>query len=290
MSHPDLAIVIGSPADHPIREEVERLAKGSGFEFVEKATHHEAADLLSAEPQLGSGRAFILLCSQCVVHDSLPNAVTVLRARRPDTGRVVVYAQDEWAGDVALNCIHAGAYDYLVPGYILSELSRHIIWAFQGGTPHAESPYTVYEGVSGLATDAKVFIAMPYNYDGFQHYHLGVSVALTHLGLKPVLASGTMRPTFLRTEVHRLIDQCKLVIANVSQYSREGVNANVIEEAQYAEDKGIPVLQIRCRDPRKGGRKTDIADRLGLLRLDYYACADLAVKLYFGIMPCLQTQ
>jgi hypothetical protein len=226
----------------------------------------------------------MLLCSQCVVHDSLLNITTALTGHRPGSGRVVIYAQDEWSGELALACIQAGANDYLVPNYSLADLARHITCAFQG-----KSPYAIYKGVTKLAPGDQVFVAMPYDYDGLQQYDLGVAVALRYLKLNPVLASDELRTDFLRVEVHRQIDDSRLLIANISQYNRKGVNPNVAEEAQYAEDKGIPRLLIRCLDPLKGGRKQVPADLQGILRLDYHTCADLALKLYFGLSPYLGT-
>jgi hypothetical protein len=284
MPRPDVAIVIGSPEDHPVREEVATLAKGNGFEFIEKATYEEAAALFVAESHLRPGRAVMLLCSQCVAHDSLPNAVKALKPKRPASGRIVVYAQDEWSGVVALDCIDAKAKDFLVPNYSLVELERHITCAFQG-----KSAYDVYNGVTGLSRGDKVFIAMPYNFDGKRHYDWGISIALKHLKLTPKLASDELGTEDLWKKIRRQIKMSKLVIANISQYERKGVNPNVTQEAQYARDKGVPVLFIRCADPRKGGRKPVPTNLKGLEWWDYHTCADLALKLYFGLLPCLKT-
>jgi hypothetical protein len=283
MPRTKVAIVIGGPADHPVREEVASLAKGSGFDYIERATHEEAADLLDADQHLGSDHAIMLLCSQCVANVSLPNAVTALKLKRPDSGSIVVYAQDEWSGALALDCIKAKADDFLVPNYSLAELARHIAAAF-----HRKQAYAVYKGVAGLAPGDIVFIAMPYDYDGYQHHDSGIAVALEHLRLKPQLALDEMRTENIWQKIRRQIKASKLVIANISRYGGKGVSPSVTQEEQYARGKNVPVLLIRCADPRKGGRKPGPANLKVHEWWDYYTCADLALKLYFGLRPCMK--
>ncbi|MGD1101850.1 MAG: hypothetical protein ABSA59_07250 [Terriglobia bacterium] len=283
MPRPDVAIVIGRPEDSPVGEEVATLARGSGFDFIEKATHEEAANLFVTDEHLGSGCAVMLLCSQCVVHDSLPNVVKALKRQRPDSGKIVVYAQYEWSGVVALDCIEAGAYDFLVPDSDRAELSWHITRAF-----HGESAYPVYTAATGLLPGAQVFIATRYDYDGRQHFNLGIAVALEHLELKPKLGLDEMGTEYIWQKIQGQIEASKLVIANISQYGGKGVSRYVTREEQYARSKNVPVLLIRCADPRKGGNEPVPANLKGRDWWDYYTCADLALKLYFGLRPCMK--
>ena len=274
LSNPKAAIVVDGAPDHPVTDIVQELAKANGFYFSREDSRRAASQVLHKSPKLGSQTVFLLLCTEGLTESSIADAVANLKDQRPDAARIVVYAQDgEWSGSLALDCIEAGACDFLVrTSYdrpqLMDRFSRALL-----GLP----AYPRFRNVASLTRGSSVFIVTPFAPDARQDCNSGISIALKRLGIDPFLADYELRPSFLQGSICEQIKERKLVIANISQYGG-AANANVYFEIGYTRGQEIPVLLVRHRSQEKVP-----SDLQGVEYLEYDTCADLALRLYFGL-------
>ena len=285
--NPKVAIIIGTVPDDPVKEIVKELAKVNNFFLLDDGidTPENAMDCLRSLPDLGADRAFMLLCSESIGDDAIAESTAELHALRGNAGQIIIYALSvEWGGQLALDCIEAGARDYLVRGsYDPDQLRDRIRSAMEGVAPaHAEyRSATVDIAPYSINIPKHVFVITPFGPPlARDDYHDGIVVALERLNIPHLRADEERRSTFLHSKIRGQIDNSILVIANISKYGRSA-NPNVYFEIGYAIGQDKPYILVR----RKNERGVLPSDIQGIEYLEYLNSADLALKLFFGLKP-----
>jgi hypothetical protein len=273
--NPRAAIVIGILPEDSILEEVLSLAKAHGFLPLQVAESRKAISHLQSAPELGRELTLIFLCSEFVSGSSLAQCIAELYQQRTEAARILIYAlPDEWAGQMAMDCIRENAWDYIVRDlHDYEKIRERVGRAFSGLPPYSEI------NIPRLNHHDKAFIITPYGPpDARNDYQSGIVPALESIHLVHVRGDDERRPTFLLRKVCEQIDESVLVIANISKYGRSA-NANVYFEIGYALGRGKPVLLVR----RANEQHTVPSDLNGIECFDYANCTDLALMLYFGL-------
>lgn len=270
------AITIGGSTDDPIKEIVQDLALAYNLAFFTLGEPREALELLRESPYLGSDRAIILLYSETAGSSSIQQWITEFYELREDSARIIVYAlSEEWSGQLALDCIKAGAYDYLIRGgYDYEQLRDRIRRAIEDKPVYpAYSTATTFLEEKGYA-----FVSTPYYLPAARDDYLsGILVALENLGIPVIRADDERLGLYEKLLGH--IDGSTFVIVNMSQYGRS-INANVYFELGYAIGREKPVIVVR-----RPSRRRIPSDLEGIEYVEYVNSADLALKLYFGLRP-----
>jgi len=274
--NPNLAVVLGAPKEDPITEIVAAYCQRRFFYYaksVRKAS--ELIQLLKREPDLGKRRSLVVLCSGSARY-SLTQSIRRIKKQRPKAARIVIYATGlEEDGRFALDCIQAGACDYLVPGsYDVNQLQERLTLALESDTEY--SPYPPFENLRSVRR-LSVFVVTPFAALAADDYRSGIMVALKRLKIPYQRADDERLFTFLLSGICRQIDNHTVVICNISPFGR-APNPNVFLETGYAVATKKAVILAQ----RASNRKVP-SDLQGLERLEYVNCADLTLKLYFGL-------
>jgi hypothetical protein len=280
-----VAIIIGTSADDPVREIAKEVARRDKFLHVEVSELTKAIRLLQKSPLLGSAKTFILLSSEAVIDSSMEQSIARLCALREGRTQILIYALEiELSGKLALDCIKAGACDYLLRGSYdtrhLQQLEEHIVWAIQ-----QETPYPPYNHLPLVEKNSYAFIVTPFGpLPARNDYIYGIVMALNSLEVSHRRADEVRHTMSQLSSVCMQIDQSGLIIANISQYGLSA-NANVYFEIGYAmaRRKEVPVILIR-----RAGEKRAPSNINGIQVLDYTNSADLALKLHFGLKPLIE--
>lgn len=278
-SNPKVAIVIGTSVDDPVGEIARKVAVRDRFFYQEVSKPADAINLLQESPDLGSDRAFILLSSEAVEDSSLEQCISDLCALREGRTQILIYAlKIEWSGQLALDCIKAGACDYLVRGsYNTQQLEERIVCAIQ-----QKAPYPPYDHLPRVKKNSYVFIITPFELPFARNdYDHGIFVALNSLGVDHRRADEVRHTMSQLSSVCMEIDQSGLVIANISRY-KHSPNANVYFEIGYAmaRTRQVPVILIQRAEEKRVPSNIN-----GIEALKYINSADLALKLHFGLKP-----
>lgn len=272
--NPRAAIVIGTLPEDSVIEAVQEFAHAHGFSQLQVDESQKAISHLQSSPGLGKEVTLIFLCSEFVGGSSLAQCTAELYRQRAGVARIMVYAKpDEWAGQMAMDCIRENAWDYIVrERYGYEQIRERIRRAFSGLSPYPEIR------IPRLKHHDKAFIITPYGPpDARDDNQSGIVPALESLNIVPVVSNEERRPTFVQRKVCDQIDESVLVIANISQYGRSA-NANVYFEIGYAAGRNIPVLLVR-----RANERWERADLSGIENIAYANCTDLALSLYFGL-------
>ena len=271
---PRAAIAVGVLPDDPVKEAVEELAGFYGFKFYSFDALEGANEYIDSSTDMGTDRMFVLLCTKNLSEGLIEQHIAELIAVRESVQIVVYDLSGERSGDSVLDCIKAGAYDYLVYGsYEYEELKEQIKLAMRKRPSHPP-----FKKVPRVEAGSYVFIATPYMYqDARDDYNDGITAALERLNISYLTANEEYWPSSLQGKVCEQIVGSTLVIANITRYGRCN-NANVYLEIGYSMGKGKPVILV------KGAKRHKIpSDIQGLEYLEYSNPAELALKLYFGL-------
>ena len=267
--------VIGAEPGDVIEEVAANVAKRAGAEFSLFDLPDDMIDRLTEDPDLGFTKTLAILCTTFAGRSVL-TSIRKLRQARKTRSRVIVRATlVEESGDFALDCIAAGACDYLVRGsYRERELEARLARVLRATGQCAEhAKFRELEGLRAIA----VFIATPYSLRGRDDYENGISAALGRLSIPHLLSTDEKLFRLIIDNVSRQIDDSTVVIANISSYG-ESWNPNVFLEIGYSINAKKRIILIQRDDDL-----TPLpADILGKFPVKYTNCADLALQLYFG--------
>ena len=297
---PYLALLVGGTEADDIHE---LLSKEFPFTCKRVGRVEDALSKLASRRRFARTRTV-------VIFGGLPNSkilkgiekIRVEQAERQQSARMVVCATDgEEVGPFALDCIEAGACDYLVTSALdRVKLEQRLMPAFHSGDPYVA--YPAFRSLDGLRA-LSVFVVTPFAPPAMQDYYSGLKVAFERLGIAEQTADQEPLYTFLLKSIFKQINDSNIVVGNISSYGL-APNANVYLELGYAMATGKKVILVkrkpqlwtwgspRIRSEHKVGKGSSRvapsvgdgipSDIQGIERLEYVNCADLALRLYFG--------
>jgi hypothetical protein len=271
-SNPNACILIGNTEDNAIRTPVQLMAVAGHFAFIDSPEVESAVQRLKNYEQFGSRRTWIVLCTNALP-GGIEQWIRELRRLRRTVARILVYATDaETSGEFAIDCMEAGACDFLVHGsYTPSQLEERVVSAF-----YRQKRFPVYKHLADLKGQ-RIFTITPFGSEAKKEYYAGVEPALNRLQVVHMLADEERHNKSLQQSIHDQIDESTIVIANITPYGNL-VNGNVLYETGYA--KAMKKKLILLFRKNSGDVPADLAEDL---RLEYINSADLALNLRYGL-------
>jgi hypothetical protein len=224
---------------------------------------------LSEDRAVGSDITLILLCSED--GDSLVDFIGRALALRPACRIIVVSQEPNCSGDLAIRWLLAGACNYVdisyPPGYLLDNM----FGALSGNPPYMEQ--IQLPPVTGRSD---LFVITPFEHPfALRDFHYGIVPACIRVFRRtPTRGDSRHDPSSVLDSVRAMIDNAKVVIANLSAYGGPP-NANVYFEVGYTQGKWphklIPLMRRNEPVP---------SNFSGMKLVQYSGCADLALHLF----------